>query len=181
MSILVLQSSWWGRESWLLCLICLPGVTWWLSGSSTRCHGVVCGLWLWYFLIILTYYFQSNLGSFFTTRIYSVEPLLVIMVQKGRLNRGSFSLWPSTVELNDWKALFMTSFLIICKKYILYSSERVVNLKWSRTSSLPIQGKHLCLKFQQKNKWVVAPIEDSDQPVYPRRLIRAFVGRSIGS
>ena len=54
--ILVLQSSWWGRESWLLCLICLPGVSWWLSGSSSRCHWVVCGLWLWYFLIILTYY-----------------------------------------------------------------------------------------------------------------------------
>ena len=46
--------SWWGRESWLLCLICLPGVSWWLSGSSSQCHGVVCGLWLWYFLIILT-------------------------------------------------------------------------------------------------------------------------------
>ena len=57
MSILVLQSSWWGRESWLLCLICLPGVSWWLTGSSSRCHGVVCGLWLWYFLIILTHYF----------------------------------------------------------------------------------------------------------------------------
>ena len=55
--VLVLQSSWWGRESWLLCLICLPCVSWWLSGSSSRCHGVVCGLWLWYFLIILTYYF----------------------------------------------------------------------------------------------------------------------------
>ena len=27
MSILVLQSSSWGRESWLLCLICLPGVS----------------------------------------------------------------------------------------------------------------------------------------------------------
>ena len=53
MSILVLQSSWWGRESWLLCLICLPGVSWWLSGSSSRCHGVVCSLWLWYFLITL--------------------------------------------------------------------------------------------------------------------------------
>ena len=39
MSILVLQSSWWGRESWLLCLICLPGVSWWLGGSSSRCHG----------------------------------------------------------------------------------------------------------------------------------------------
>ena len=56
-SILVLQSSWWGRESWLLFLICLLGVSWWLSGSSSRCHGVVCSLWLWYFLIILIYYF----------------------------------------------------------------------------------------------------------------------------
>ena len=56
-SVLVLQSSWWGRESWLLCLICLPGVSWWLSGSSSRCHRVVCSLWLWHFLIILTYYF----------------------------------------------------------------------------------------------------------------------------
>ena len=60
-SILVLQSSWWGRESWLLCLICLPGVSWWLSGSSSRCHGVVCSLWLWYFLIILIYYFCTHL------------------------------------------------------------------------------------------------------------------------
>ena len=24
-SILVLQSSWWGNESWLLCLVCHPG------------------------------------------------------------------------------------------------------------------------------------------------------------
>ena len=45
------------RESCVLCLTCLPGVSWWLSGSSSRCHGVVCGLWLWYFLVILTYYF----------------------------------------------------------------------------------------------------------------------------
>ena len=27
------------RESWLLCF-CLPGVSWWLSGSSLRCHGL---------------------------------------------------------------------------------------------------------------------------------------------
>ena len=45
---------------WLLCLICLPGVLWWLSGSSSRCHRVVCRLWLWYFLIILTYYFSLS-------------------------------------------------------------------------------------------------------------------------
>ena len=46
MSILVMQ----------LCLVCRPGVSWLLSGSSSRCHGFVCSLWLLYFLIILTYY-----------------------------------------------------------------------------------------------------------------------------
>ena len=61
MSILVLQSFWWGRESWLLCLVCLPGVSWWLCVSSSRCHRFVFGLWLWYFLIILTYFFWQNL------------------------------------------------------------------------------------------------------------------------
>ena len=46
MSILVLQSSWWGRESWSLCLVCLPGVSWWLCGSTWRCNRLVCGLWM---------------------------------------------------------------------------------------------------------------------------------------
>ena len=36
-SILILQSSRWGRESWLLCFACLPGVSWLLCGSSSRC------------------------------------------------------------------------------------------------------------------------------------------------
>ena len=54
MPILVLQSSWWGRESWLLCLVYFPGVLRWLCGLSSRCHGFVCGLWQWYLLIILT-------------------------------------------------------------------------------------------------------------------------------
>ena len=37
-------------------------VSWWLSGSSSRCHRVVCGLWLWYFLIILTIFvFRQNI------------------------------------------------------------------------------------------------------------------------
>ena len=47
-SVLVLRSSWWGGGgaggSWLLCLVCLPGVSWWLGVSSSRCHGVVCSL-----------------------------------------------------------------------------------------------------------------------------------------
>ena len=85
MSIPVLQSSWWERESWLLCLICLPGVSWWLSGSSSRCHGVVCSLWLWYFLIILTYYFWhseaglSPLVKYFTDRSKAVPLLWIYM------------------------------------------------------------------------------------------------------
>ena len=28
----------------------------WLCCSFSRCHGLICCLWLWYFLIILTYY-----------------------------------------------------------------------------------------------------------------------------
>ena len=63
MSILVLQSSGWGRESWLLWSVCLPGVSWLLCGSFSQCHGFVCCLWLWYFLIILTYNFCAFLQS----------------------------------------------------------------------------------------------------------------------
>ena len=58
LSILILRSSCSGRESWLLCLVCLLGVSWRLCGSSLRYHGFFCGLWLWYFLIIHTYYFS---------------------------------------------------------------------------------------------------------------------------
>ena len=66
MSILVLQLSWWGRESWMLCLVCLLVVSWLLCGSSLWCHGFICSLWLWYFLIILTYYLwvTLNINSF---------------------------------------------------------------------------------------------------------------------
>ena len=39
-------------------LVALLNLSSWLSGSSSRFHGVVCGLRLWYFLIILTYYFS---------------------------------------------------------------------------------------------------------------------------
>ena len=36
-------------------------------GSSSRCHEVVCSLWLWYFLIILTYYLWYFRGEKFQT------------------------------------------------------------------------------------------------------------------
>ena len=53
MSILVLRSSWWGRERELAaCLVCLPGVSWLLCDYSSQCHWFVCSLWLWYSLTI---------------------------------------------------------------------------------------------------------------------------------
>ena len=56
-SFLVLQSSWRGRESWLLYFNCLPDVLWLLVffGFSSKCRGLVFNMWLRYFLIILTY------------------------------------------------------------------------------------------------------------------------------
>ena len=94
MSILVLQSSWWGRESWLLCLICLPGDSWWLSGSSSRCHGVVRSLWLWYFLIILTYYskLKRRLHRLVWTDTCQTTTLLDITCHSSFMSRINFVL-----------------------------------------------------------------------------------------
>ena len=47
----IILMPWWGRGSWLLCLVCLADDPWLLCGSSSRCHGLVCSLWMWYFLI----------------------------------------------------------------------------------------------------------------------------------
>ena len=57
---LVLQSSCWGRESWLLWINCLLNALWQsvFCGSSSLWRGLVCGVWLWYFLIILTCFFM---------------------------------------------------------------------------------------------------------------------------
>ena len=71
-SIVVLQSSRCGRDSWLLCFVCLRGVSWLLCGSSSRCHGFVYSLWLWYFLIILT----------FLRKLWVVMALLLIIYSK---------------------------------------------------------------------------------------------------
>ena len=72
----------WFWEGWLLCLFCLPGVSWLLCGSSSRCNGIVCSLWLWYFLIILTYYF-SNAKSIWTINIpHIVSPIVTQFYQK---------------------------------------------------------------------------------------------------
>ena len=83
-SILVLQSSWWRRESWLLCFVCLPGVSWLLCGSSSRCHGFLCSLWFWYFLITLTYYFCGVLCSslFWYPLLYVISSFAITLTRK---------------------------------------------------------------------------------------------------
>ena len=101
MFILALQSSWWGRESWLLCLICLPGVLWWLSGSSSRCHGVVCSLWLWYSLIILTFYFCS---------IPSVCPSVTLSCPSNISN----IIWDRHPEFGEWMHLEILFVCLFC-------------------------------------------------------------------
>ena len=58
MYFLVLQLYWRGRESCLLCFNCLPYVMWLFvfCCSSSWCFVLVCSVWLWYFLIMLTYF-----------------------------------------------------------------------------------------------------------------------------
>ena len=57
-SFLVLQSSWRGNESWLLYFVWLPGALWLLlfCGSISRYRGLVCSVWLCFFLITLIYF-----------------------------------------------------------------------------------------------------------------------------
>ena len=106
MSILVLQSSWWGRESWLLCLVCLPGVSWLLCGSSSRCHGFVCSLWLWYFLIILTYYFSWHLQYsetyLFDSQVMLLELITYVTVNKFSVMSGRWSISDQSVKKSFW-------------------------------------------------------------------------------
>ena len=56
-SIVVLQSSWRGRESWLPLYYCVTDVLllYIFFVSSSRYHGLIFSMWLWYFLIILTF------------------------------------------------------------------------------------------------------------------------------
>ena len=67
MSILVLQSSWWGRESWLLCLICLrDGWVALLRGAMGLAAVCDCGIfWSYSFTIfgawLLTFVYGSVL------------------------------------------------------------------------------------------------------------------------
>ena len=126
-SVLVLHSSWWGRESWLLCLICLPGVSRWLSGSSSRCHRVFCGLWLGYFLIILTIFVitrgvQYVMQSAFITPSTNVLGFYIIYQTNDQSLVFQMAHKPLilSIELNKLHS-FKTTHSYTLLQYIFYS------------------------------------------------------------
>ena len=47
-------------------------VSWLLCGSYSWCHGFVCSLWLWYFLIILTSLFLQTVSNWTQIRTDSI-------------------------------------------------------------------------------------------------------------
>ena len=127
MSILVLQSSWWRRESWLLCLICLPGVSWWLRGSSLRCHRVVCSWWLWYFLIILTYYFYYFSSCCFSFCCCIVFCFVVVVVVLG-------GFWGGGCSCLDLLTSHTSYFTVYCFVRTFYRCKRERPMVISYTS-----------------------------------------------
>ena len=56
-SFIILQSSLWGRESWLCYFCCVRNAMSLLSFSL--CHWLVCSMRLWHFRIIITYFFAK--------------------------------------------------------------------------------------------------------------------------
>ena len=105
--ILALQSSQWGRESWLLCFVCLPGIWWLLCGSFSQCHRFVCSWWLWYFLIILTIFDNCYIHG-----IYSYSQALLKLKLRVRINRLIFLLFNQNIccgyskEPSQWDGSF---------------------------------------------------------------------------
>ena len=130
MSILILQ-FWWGRESWLLRLVCLPGVSWLLFGSSWRYHGFSavcdCGISWSYslFLIVLTKIFLVQ----FTVIIYTC-----ILIRSASTCHSSFF----TVSLVDWVlpcTWYLSSTDNLCK-HIKMSGLIWIKTVWHSDSSM---------------------------------------------
>ena len=95
--ILILQSSWRGKESWLLCYYCLTDVLILLifRGSSSWCRGLVCSMWLWYCLIILTYFlvrWNAAYGDISSELTRFAETKTIFRVRNTNLF-GNCNLW----------------------------------------------------------------------------------------
>ena len=60
-SFLVLQSSHWGRERLYFCCVLNAMSLLLFFDSSLQCCRLVCSMWLWHFLVILTYFKISDI------------------------------------------------------------------------------------------------------------------------
>ena len=61
--------------------VCLPIFYHSFLHASSRCHGFICSLWLWYFLIILTYYFClccASLSTITACLVFYYQPCLLM-------------------------------------------------------------------------------------------------------
>ena len=144
------------RESWLLCLVCLPGVLWLLFGSSSRCHGFVCSLWSWYFPLILTYYFWV---SFMLTAMSLASLHIWISLEPQSLNQN----------LVCWlKCLFYTIYVSVGARIW-----QVCTFVWS-SLSLHHSSKFSC--GGSNGNWIpiCASSEGSGGSAHLHRLILAF-------
>ena len=150
-SILVLQSSWWGRERWLLCLVCLPGVSWLLCVSFLRCQGFVCSLWLWYVLIIPTIFRLLLYGD-----VSVVFRLIPVNMQ---LNIPTLCVAMFSIDL-----LFslLPKFADVC--VILPTLVFIM-------TSLPWYNPDLCTFLQERYEWL-----KWSRKVHRHKFITSFVG-----
>ena len=79
------------RENWLLYYNCLPDVLWLLvfCCSSPQCHGLtVCSVWLWYFLIILSYIFHIGTIMDFSPLVFHNRIFLLWYVKPLQYNHA---------------------------------------------------------------------------------------------
>ena len=112
-SILVLKSSWWGRESWLLCFVCLPGVSRLLCGSSSRCQGLNCGISWSYSLFLLKFTTPAPLVLVFANIAhYATSALIWLMCER---------VWCHLVQkyLSYFK-LYTIIWKLFCHEYAIY-------------------------------------------------------------
>ena len=121
LSILVLQSS------QLVAL--LYGVSWLLCGSSSRCHGFVCSLWLWYFLIILTYYLWSSYPSLIITPPDLHPPPSIFCSRKCQWVVQGWSSSPSPSH-TQFPPHFFPSIFVQIWKFLLFSLECIQTKTW---------------------------------------------------
>ena len=118
MFILILQSYRWGRESWLLCLVCLPGVVmvvWLFLAVQWVCLRFVIVVFPDHTHIL----FSNTLFTFYTTKNYP-ETQVISQLHTGRESHELTNIW-----IRGW---------------IVLSSERSILVRTVRSQFLQFVG-----------------------------------------